>query len=65
VLITGIAISTAEPLCFTDRGLAYIAHVCWQVLVLAQLNLCVLLIRGLVYIAHVCWQVLVLAQLNL
>ena len=37
--VTGIAISTVEPLCFTDRGLAYIAHVCWQVLVNAQLNL--------------------------
>jgi hypothetical protein len=39
VPVTGIAISTVEPLCFTDRGLAYGAHACWQVLVLAQLNL--------------------------
>ena len=41
--VTGIAISTVEPLCFTDRGLAYVAHVCWQVLVNVQLNLIVLL----------------------
>ena len=39
VPITGIAISTVEPLCSTVRGLAYIACVCWQVLVNAQLNL--------------------------
>jgi hypothetical protein len=42
VPITGIAISTVEPLCFTDRGLAYGAHVCWQALVLPQLNLWVM-----------------------
>lgn len=41
--VTGIAVSTVEPLCFTDRGLAYVAHVCWRVLVNAQLNLMVLL----------------------
>ena len=45
MLVTGIAtsISTVKPLCFTDRGLAYIACVFWQVLVNAQLNLRVLL----------------------
>ena len=42
VPITGIAISTVEPSCFTDRGLAYIARVCWQALLLAQLNLSVM-----------------------
>jgi len=43
VLITGIAINTFEPLCFTDRGLPYIACVCWQTLVLVQRKLEVLL----------------------
>jgi len=39
VPVTSIAISTVEPLCLADRELAYIAHVSWQVLVNAQLNL--------------------------
>jgi hypothetical protein len=36
----------------------------WQVLVLAQLDMCVVLTGGW-HIAHVCWQVLVLTKLHL